>query len=271
MADDTRSMIRKELSNYPVDYVFGQGGKHPFVRIASTADPDRWTKVPFAGTPNGHNLYNIRSNIRQALRDIGISRCGVIGHKLVEAKQQAKQEPAKMPITPIQTTLPRSLLVGHGTGTLNVPLSLNSGAPENKAESPPPNGPAPQKAAEKGKRPQLAHAEVILFSNIMNNYAKVDDEKKLVTYKEGWNDARVLAMIHAKPGRSHIRLDQLVDLRQENYGYLPRERTKGKRRATPKSNSSAQYKNLKATVDMLIERIEVLEGAIIGPGHKAIV
>ena len=65
---EAKDVILAEIEKYPVDHIFGIGGKHPFVTII--ADDGRTRRVTYPGTPSDSHRgrRNMVAGIRRALR-----------------------------------------------------------------------------------------------------------------------------------------------------------------------------------------------------------
>jgi hypothetical protein len=73
---DVLARIERELSKYPVEYVFGHGGKHPFVDIRHSAS-GRSARVYFPGSPGSSFVGKQAAGVlRRAIRAMGVSAHG---------------------------------------------------------------------------------------------------------------------------------------------------------------------------------------------------
>lgn len=249
-SENPRRAIKEELTGLPVNYTFGMGGKHPYVMI-HRGEVSR--KVVFSGSPSDFFcVKNVRGDVRRALKELGVRPLGTLGRKIAEAAE------AKNPMTEAQQRiLPDLSKTPNGNG--------HAGPHTTKAE--------PEKAER--KKSAMSHDEVITITTIMLTKADVDSVNRVVKYHEGWSDERVHEMLRAAPGREHLQLYTIVEMRREKWGDTPQEiealraiRAESSRKAqiTRAANRKGTVKlSRKEQIDDLRARIEILEGAILGP------
>lgn len=247
MNNELTRAIKDELAGQPVSYAFGMGGKHPYVRI-SRGESSR--RVVFSGSPSDiFCVKNVRGDVRRALKELGVERLGTLGKKIVEATE------AKKPMIEQQRILPDLSKKSNGNG----------GAHTTKAE--------PEKAVR--KKSAMSHAEVITVTRLLMTKADVDEVKRVVKYHDGWSDERIFEMLKAAPDRENLQLYTITEMRREQFGDTPAEieALRATRVASALRASAANAgKGLKGQLDALrVEnqelraRIEILEGAILGP------
>jgi hypothetical protein len=70
LARHLRDLCEAELRAWGVTYEFGNGGKHPFVRIIGPGG--RWAKVPISASPSDQRaVRNHRALLRRTCRSLG--------------------------------------------------------------------------------------------------------------------------------------------------------------------------------------------------------
>lgn len=224
--------IKSELSDWNVTYEFGQGGRHPYVRIVDPTGSR--AKVSFAGHATGRNLLNVRAHVRQALRRLKAER--VRGKQKVDMIDSFKPEE---PPEPIEIVRPAQL-----------PQQVRPERPlPTTAEVAAPDAPQPQVAADaryhhdEGKRPpeaavrlpdrkprdafvKLTFRELGVVTNLVIANATYDVDARTFVWHEGWSDARVAKILASEPERDKIGPQHVANFRREAFGLLEEERPK---------------------------------------------
>jgi hypothetical protein len=270
--------IEDELQQYPVTYAFGRGGRHPFVVIKKD-DTGETRRVVFSGTSNdqGRNWLNIRSNLRQVLREIEAPKLSALGIKLHEASKQEqgalwppptlKPQPAPVVPAPVLSVLrpvePQPQQQGELMPTATAPPPTQKHNGTNGA-----NGHVKTRLKPRPKA-QLLHSEVVAVTRHMCTNAAIDNEKRLVTYKDGWSDERILKIIQAQPGRDHLKVTNIIELRRRDFGLLPAEHDAVTR---AQASGALNLQAIKKSIDDLVARMaamesamEAVKGAVLGP------
>lgn len=232
-------MIKETLSNYPVDYHFEHGGKHPCV-VISAAGGVRG-KLPFPGTPSDRrHLLNAKGNLRRKLKELGISprpdrigreRVGVLGEILLNAAAATIASAEDEVIANYETEKQKKVMTQPNV------VTNGSGAP-----------------AEAPKYMKLTQVEIVLASRLLQKNAMIDDEQKTVTYHEGWSDQRIADILKSAPDREMLRADHVTNFRRSNFGLLGNERRFSKSAGGTDDRLKAIEDRLSAIEDLITKK-----------------
>ncbi len=235
-------IIKDELTKYPIHYDFDRTSEHPCVVLTLPNGSTR--TIHFNKNPNDHSILTTKLQIKRLMREQGIEptkhRDGALGEKIIEAVE-------RVAVPPPPTMKPE-------TPPMSAPLNGN-GHHVNVSTQ-------PRTAEPKEMKSQLSQGEVVTVARLICMNATIDSDKKLVTYKDGWSDERILKMIQAQPGRGHLKAHTISELRRREIGRLPGERERG---AMPLRASGVAVVNLSKRIDALEARLAALEGAVLGP------
>ena len=241
ISKDVKETIEREVGRYLASVSYDRGSKHPKAIISTPAGVKR--TVFFSNDPGYHDLKNVRSEVRAALREIGALereeprrtvRLGDFGERLLE------------------TTAPPSLPFPEPE-TRRV-LTL-----EPKKEPEPMTNVTPIKAAtpatsEKSKELQytkLSQSEVVQVTRLLLKNGTLDDETRTYTFNDGWSDQRIFEILRAAPGREVLKASHITGLRRRDFGETLEEKAQKRAAAADPTNFAPRLCSVEARLDRL--------------------
>jgi hypothetical protein len=263
MRDDPHAIIEVELSGLPLRFTFDSGTKNPYVTIINEALNDH-RRIVFSRAPGPNDLANIRSDVRRAIRQLGCQPHGTLGKKIAEV---IKKE--ELPMSSQPQTKPNPI------ANTNYAQQFQKRVSQPDTTSKPVPMPViaitPEEPKEKKVRSQLNQREVAFVTMLLVQHSTFDINLKTFEYAAGWDDTRILKLV-AIEDRKHIQLHSISDLRQENFGFTPKEVADRERQLV---ENAARAREAKAGLGVLARfaaieaRLDALEGAVIGPTKGA--
>lgn len=233
--------IKDELAKYPITYSFGTSKKHGFIEI--DLPPGYQRRVSFSENGNLHSVMRTKAELRRVLRAAGIEQKpqranGTLGEKMIEAVERV---PAQADTEP-ETTMGQ---VTH----LNGSRSETPAQPATDAKSRPPKS-------------MLSNSEIVTVTRLICMNAAIDTDKRRLDYAKGWSDERILRVIQAQPGRGHLKLSSIQELRRREFGTLPNEMVRQPRSGV---HTRQEIAGLHKRIDELLGRVEALEALLTDP------
>lgn len=108
---------------------------------------------------------------------------------------------------------------------------------------------------------RLSDAEIATATRLIITNADINDADRIVTYRDGWNDARVAEIVATMTGRNS-RADIVASLRRKSFGLTVEERAA----ATPHGDAAPSgLADALARIADLARRVERLEEAVTRP------
>lgn len=252
---DVVRMLEDELSNYDINFMFRRGAIHHYVELENGGATRR---ISFSANAFGRTALNVRTNLRHALSDLGAKRIkdgqrkkvGSFGEVMIAAGAapsprpvislpELRPEPTPAPIAPLAP------IIEQKEEPMDVNVKVNGSGVEKPA-----------------KRVHLQQQEVVQVTLLITQNATVDQDKRLVTYNEGWGDERIMEMLKARPGREGIGIQQIREFRRNNFGSLQSELDRAERYAP---GSMAKIGDELADLQ---HRVKALEDLLTAPSGK---
>jgi len=284
---DLVNAIKKELGRYPVKYDFEHGGKHPYVAIESQSGERR--KVSFSISPRSEHvaIMSTIGVIRRTMKAMNVAaypeckrdvKTGTLGIFMAEAASKAGDAPRveALPHAPPPDYTPSPDFDDDGDAFEpagpSVPLCPDAIRERALRPTPEPERtrtmltrPDPQPQAqdqtEPRRRGRLSDAEIATATRLIITNADVNDADRIVTYRDGWNDARVAEIVATMTGRDS-RADIVATLRRKSFGLTIEERAA----ATPHGDAAPSgLADALARIADLARRVERLEEAVTRP------
>lgn len=282
---DVRDMVEKELAMYPVTYEFGNGGKHPFVRI--TAPGGKIIKVSMPSTTvNYHAKLNQRTHLRSALRDVGVlpypeyrreMRVGSMGEAIVAAASKATPAPI-IDVEYADREADDTIKIAKFNDLPLCPDAIRDRAHQTSSHpdkghpkmlSKPEVESQPSDDAQKFSK--LSQSDVTTAARLVLKHASVDDVDRTIHWNSGWGDDRIRDVLASAPGREGLSVASVQRWRRKEFGLTPEEKQAdamkgGAQNVVDGATNRKRIEHIEDRLANIDRRLAMLEDAMTQPG-----
>jgi hypothetical protein len=231
---DYKRAIEDAARPYDVTLEYAQGGKHPYVVIKAPNGEHR--KTAFPSSPScSFGARKKGADVRRLLMRMGAplktqpEQIGNLGQVLLESFKNQHPEP-ELPFMQ-----PEAKLIRNGKDVPDVkPINIV------KPDEP--------KFAKLTKDESIQLTRLLAMNSVMAG--------DVVTFNDGWDDARLHKILSTVPGRNKIALIAITNFRREHFGFTQAEVEERARRNQP---TAYLTKGLKAELSSFDSRLAAMD------------